>query len=136
MVVTALQTAAHAVFSPIVKGKFKGPNNTELVGTLNGTIKVYSYLYNQAQSGASAPLGTDTILVGYKGGDGETDAGYFYAPYLPVTSTGVMINPLTTKPIVSLMTRYGKVAFTDPLTSLGNSADYYGKINVTNLEFV
>lgn len=136
MIVSVLQSAAKAVFAPAIEGSFKGPNNTMLVGTLNGTIKVYSYLWNQAQPGSSAPLGSDKILVGYKGGNGETDAGYFYCPYVPLMSSGVVVNPVTFQPVVSLMTRYGKVVLTDPTTSLGNSADYYGRINVTNLEFV
>jgi len=136
MIVSVLQSAAKAVFAPAVEGDFKGPNNTELVGTLNGRIKVYSYLWNQAGPGSSSPNGDDKILVGYKGGNGEVDAGYFYAPYVPLMSSGVVVNPVTFQPVVSLMTRYGKVALTDPTTSLGNSADYYGRINVTNLEFL
>ncbi len=136
MIVSALQSATKSVFAPAVEGNFKGPNNTMLVGTLNGSIKVYSYLWNQAQPGSSAPLGADQILVGYKGGNGETDAGYFYAPYIPLMSSGVVVNPVTFQPVISLMTRYARVAFTDPTSSLGNSADYYGKVNVTNLEFV
>lgn len=136
MMVSVLQSAAKSVFAPAVEGSFKGPNNTMLVGTLNGQIKVYSYLWNQAQPGASAPLGSDQILVGYKGGNGETDSGYFYAPYIPLMSSGVVINPVTFQPVVSLMTRYARVAFTDPTSSLGNSADYYGKVNVVNLDFV
>jgi hypothetical protein len=136
MMVSVLQSAAKSVFAPAVEGSFKGPNNTMLVGTLNGTIKVYSYLWNQAQPGTTAPLGTDQILVGYKGGNGETDAGYFYAPYIPLMSSGVVINPVTFQPVISLMTRYARVAFTDPTSSLGNSADYYGKVNVVNLDFV
>lgn len=135
MLVSALQSATKSVFAPAVEGSFKGPNNTMLVGTLNGTIKVYSYLWNQAQPGHSAPLGSDQILVGYKGGNGETDSGYFYSPYIPLMSSGVVINPITFQPVVSLMTRYARVAFTDPTSSLGNSADYYGKLNVVNLEF-
>lgn len=136
MMVSVLQSAAKSVFAPAVEGSFKGPNNTMLVGTLNGQIKVYSYLWNQAQPGASAPLGSDQILVGYKGGNGETDAGYFYAPYIPLMSSGVVINPVTFQPVISLMTRYARVAFTDATSSLGNSADYYGKVNVVNLDFV
>lgn len=136
MMVTVLQAASKAVWTPAVKGDFEGPNNTKLVGTLNGTIKVYSYLWNQAQPGTSAPFGTDRILVGYKGGNGETDSGYFYCPYVPLMSSGVVVNPVTFQPVVSLMTRYGKVVLTDTRTSLGNSADYYGRINVINQEFV
>jgi hypothetical protein len=133
MVVSVLQSAAKSVFAPAVAGSFKGPNNTMLVGTLNGTIKVYSYMWNQV-SGLSAAT-DDTILVGYKGGNGETDTGYFYCPYIPLMSSGTVINPVTFQPVVSMMTRYGKTAFTQTQTSLGNSADYYGKVNVLNFQF-
>jgi len=135
MMLTVLQSAVKSQFAPAIRGSFKGPNNTQLVGTLNGTIKVYSYLWNQTQSTNVGGTGDDTILVGYKGGDGETDSGYFYCPYIPLMSSGVITNPTTFQPVVSLMTRYGKTYFTNPATSLGNSADYYGKINVTNLSF-
>jgi hypothetical protein len=136
MIVSVLQSAARSVFAPAIEGSFKGPNNTMMVGTINGTIKVYSYLWNQAYPGSSAPAGSDTILVGYKGGNSEVDSGYFYCPYVPLQSSGVIMNPVTMQPVISLMTRYGKVVFTDPTTSLGNSADYYGRINVTNMDFV
>lgn len=148
MVVTALQTAAKSVFAPATQGSFKGPNNTMLVGTLNGSIKVYSYLWNNVTSTdvdsvypyANSPTGNvgsgdDTILVGFKGGNGETDTGYFYCPYIPLMSSGTIVNPLTFQPVVSLMTRYGKATFTNSNTSIGNSADYYGKINVSGMSF-
>ena len=147
MVVSVLQSAAKSVFAPAVSGAFKGPNNTMLVGTLNGTIKVYSYLWNSASpaagagswgpsvpTGVASDAGNDEILLGYKGGNGETDAGYFYAPYIPLMSSGVIVNPVTFQPVVSLMTRYGKTSFTDRSTSLGNSRDYYGKIVVNALD--
>jgi len=137
MIVSVLQSAAKSVFAPAIQGSFKGPNNTMLAGTLNGTIKVYTYLWNQSRTTDSMlPIqgtGDDTILVGYKGGNGETDTGYFYCPYIPLMSSGVVINPVTFQPVVSLMTRYGKTTFTNKATSLGNSADYYGKINVTGM---
>lgn len=142
LIVSVLQSAAKSVFAPAIEGSFKGPNNTMLVGTLNGTIKVYSYLFNQAGAGldlgnpGGSPAGAadDVILVGYKGGNGETDTGYFYCPYIPLMSSGVVVNPTTFQPVVSLMTRYGKAVFTQSETSLGNSADYYGKINVVSLD--
>lgn len=142
MIVSVLQSASKSVFAPAVEGSFKGPNNTQLVGTLNGQIKVYSYLWNNTRStdvNSGSVLGqgdgNDTILIGYKGGNGETDAGYFYCPYIPLMSSGVVVNPTTFQPVVSLMTRYGKATFTDATTSLANSADYYGKINVSSLSF-
>ncbi len=134
MVTSMLQTAVKSVFAPALEGSFKGPNNTQLIGTLNGDMKVYSYLWNQAQA-VPGGTGNDTILLGYKGGNSETDAGYFYCPYVPVMSSGVVMNPVTMNPVVGLMTRYGKAVFTDTATSLGNSADYYAKITVTGLSF-
>jgi hypothetical protein len=127
--VGVLQSASRSTFAPAVSGSFKGPNNTMLVGTLNGNIKVYSYMYAHVAAG-----GNDTILVGYKGGNGQSDAGYYYCPYVPLMSSGIVTNPVTFNRAMSLMTRYGKLTFTDTTTSLGNSADYYGKINVTALD--
>lgn len=135
MVITLLQQAGKSVFAPAIEGDFKSPYNTQLAGTLNGQIKVYSYLWNDAQSGTSAPAGSDKLLVGYKGQQSEYYAGYVYAPYIPLMSTGTIMNPVTMQPVVSLMTRYAKGVFTDQTTSLGNSADYYGKINLSNITF-
>ncbi len=135
MIVSVLQTASKSVFAPAIEGQFKSPNNNYLAGTLNGVIKVYSYIWDQALPGTSSPAGTDKILIGYKGGNGELDAGYFYCPYIPLMSSGVVMNPVTFQPVVSLMTRYGKAIFTDTTSSLGNSADYYGKLSVINIDF-
>ena len=143
LMVSVLQSAAKSVFAPAVEGSFKGPNNTMMVGTLNGQIKVYSYLWNQAGAGlvlGGVPGGSptdsvdDVMLIGYKGGNGETDSGYFYCPYIPLMSSGVIVHPTTFQPVVSLMTRYGKAIFVNAETSLGNSSDYYGKIKVEALD--
>ena len=128
LVASVLQSAAKSVWSPAVAGSFEGPNNTKLIGTLNGSIKVYTYIYHDT--------GTEPVLIGYKGGSGEMDTGYFYCPYIPLMSSNVIIDPATYNPQVSLMTRYGKATFTNTSTSLGNSADYYGRINVANLTFM
>lgn len=128
LVVSILQSASKSVFAPAVQGSFEGPSNTKLVGTLNGSIKVYTYIYHDT--------GTEPILLGFKGGSGEMDSGYFYCPYVPLMSSGVVVDPNTFNPHVSLMTRYGKATFTNTATSLGNSADYYGRISVANLSFM
>ena len=128
LVLSVLQSAAKSVFAPAVSGSFEGPNNTKLVGTLNGNIKVYTYIYMDQ--------GTEPILLGFKGGNGELDAGYFYCPYVPLQSSGTVIDPNTFNTHVSLATRYGKATFTNTATSLGNSADYYGRISVANLSFI
>ena len=128
LVASVLQSASKSVFAPAVAGSFVGPNDTKLIGTLNGSIKVFSYIYHDA--------GTEPVLLGFKGGSGEMDSGYFYCPYIPLMSSGVVVDPNTFNPHVALMTRYGKATFTSTTTSLGNSADYYGRIAVSNLTFV
>lgn len=128
LVASVLQSASRSVFAPAVQGTFESPTNTRMIGTLNGTIKVYSYVYHSA--------GTEPIVVGYKGGNGEIDTGYFYCPYIPLMSSNVVTDPNTYNPQISLMTRYGKATFTNTAESLGNSADYYGRITVANLSFI
>jgi hypothetical protein len=143
-IVSVLQSAAKSVFAPAASGSFEGPNNTRLVGTLNGTIKVYSFLFNasfgtvaagSANSGG-ASASSEIVVVGYKGGNGETDSGYFYCPYVPLMTSNVVVDPTTYNNQLMVMTRYGKVTFVQNTTSLANSADYYGKVVVNNLTFV
>lgn len=143
-VVSVLQSAAKSVFAPAVSGSFVGPNNTMLVGVLNGTIKVYSFLFNASfgpvaagtvpNGGATAT--SDVVLVGYKGGGGETDTGYFYCPYVPLMTSNTVVDPNTYNNQLMVMTRYGKVTFVSNASSLANSADYYGKVVVNNLTFL
>ena len=143
-IVSVLQSAAKSVFAPAVAGSFEGPNNTRLAGTLNGTIKVYSFLFNASfgtvAQGSAVPGGatasSDIVVVGFKGGTGETDSGYFYCPYVPLMTSNTVVDPSTYNNQLMVMTRYGKVTFTSNATSLANSADYYGKIVVNNLTFM
>lgn len=143
-VVSVLQSAAKSVFAPAVSGSFEGPNNTRLVGVMNGTIKVYSFLFNAsfgAVAAASpvpggATASSDVVLVGYKGGPGETDSGYFYCPYIPLMTSNTVVDPATYNNQLAVLTRYGKATFTSSATSLANSADYYGKVVVNNLTFL
>lgn len=127
-VATILQSASRSVFAPAVQGSFDSPTGTRLIGTLNGTIKVYSYNYFDQ--------GTEPVVVGYKGGNSELDAGYFYCPYIPLVQSGVIQDPATYNPQTMISTRYGKATFVSTSTSLGNSADYYGRVEVSNLTFV
>ena len=48
-------------------------------------------------------------MVGYKGDNGESDTGYVYAPYMPVMTSGVVVDSDTFQPVIRLMTRAGKV---------------------------
>jgi len=69
--------------------------------------------------------------MGYKGS--EIDTGYFYLPYIPLASSGVVRNPETGDHRILMRTRYGLKAFTDSTKSLGNSADYYARADISNL---
>jgi hypothetical protein len=144
LITSILQSASKSVFAPAVSGSFDSPTGNKLVGTMNGQMKVYSYNWglndawgfgpaNEANTAVGA-TGED-ILIGYKGGSSELDTGYFYCPYVPLMSTGVVMDANTFMPAVSLMTRYGKATFVNAMTSLGNSADYYARIRVTNVAF-
>ena len=143
-IVSVLQSASKSVFAPAVSGSFEGPNNTRLVGTLNGTIKVYSFLFNASFGAAAASASvtggataaSDVVLVGFKGGQGETDTGYFYCPYVPLMTSNTVVDPNTYNNQLMVMTRYGKATFTSNATSLAQSSDYYGKIVVSNLSFL
>lgn len=142
LITSVLQSGSKSVFNPQVSGSFSDPTGNKMVGTLNGQMKVYSYNWglNDAWSlggGANTATGAtgEDILIGYKGGSSELDTGYFYCPYVPLMSTGVVMDANTFMPAVSLRTRYGKATFTSAGSSLGNSADYYSRIRVTNVSF-
>ena len=122
---TVLQSATTSAFARTTEGTFEAPTNTKFVGTLNGAMKVYVDGYaNDSQS----------VLVGYKGSS-EADAAAFYCPYIPLMSSGVVLDPSTFEPVVSFMTRYGYVELTNTSSSLGNAGDYVGEISVANLSF-
>ena len=122
---TVLQSATTSAFARTTEGTFEAPTNTKFVGTLNGAMKVYVDGYaNDNQS----------VLVGYKGSS-EADAAAFYCPYIPLMSSGVVLDPSTFEPVVSFMTRYGYVELTNTASSLGNAGDYVGEISVANLSF-
>jgi len=74
------------------------------------------------------------VLVGYKGSS-ETDAASFYCPYIPLMSSGVVLDPSTFEPKVSFLTRYGYAELTASNSSFGNSADYLGEVTISNLSF-
>jgi hypothetical protein len=122
---TVLQSASTSTFARTTEGSFEAPTNTKFVGTLNGTIRVFADNY--------AADGTD-VLVGYKGSS-ETDAPAFYCPYIPLMSTGPVMDPATFEPVVSFMTRYGYKELTNTASSLGNAADYVDAITLSNVAF-
>jgi Major capsid protein Gp23 len=119
---TILQSATTSAFARTTEGTFEAPTNTKFVGTLNGAMKIYVNSY--------ASDSTD-VLIGYKG-TSESDAAAFYCPYIPLMSSGVVLDPSTFEPVVSFMTRYGYVELNNTASSLGNAADYLGKVAITN----
>jgi hypothetical protein len=124
---TVLQSATTSAFARTTEGPFEAPTNTKFVGTLNNTVRVF---VDQYASDATP------VLVGYKG-EGEIDAAAFYCPYIPLMSSGTVLDPATFEPTVSFMTRYGYVELNNQASSLGNAADYLAKIDVNagNLSF-
>jgi len=122
---TVLQSATTSAFARSTEGTFEAPTNTKFVGTLNGTMRVFCDSY---------AADTTAVLVGYKGSS-ETDAPAFYCPYVPLMSSGVVLDPSTFEPVVSFMTRYGYIELTNTASSFGNAGDYVGEIAVSNLSF-
>ena len=122
---TVLQSATTSAFARTTEGTFEAPTNTKFVGTLNGAMRVFVNSYATDAS---------PVLVGYKGSS-EADAAAFYCPYIPLMSSGVVLDPSTFEPVVSFMTRYGFVELTNTASSFGNAADYVGEIAVQNLSF-
>jgi hypothetical protein len=122
---TILQSATTSAFARTTEGTFEAPTNTKMVGTLNSAMKVYVDSY----AGDTTP-----VLVGYKGSS-EADAPAFYCPYIPLMSSGTVLDPSTFEPVVSFMTRYGYIELTNTASSFGNAGDYVGEIAVANLTF-
>jgi hypothetical protein len=124
---TILQSATTSAFARTTEGVFEAPTNTKFVGTLNNSMRVY---VDQYASDATP------VLIGYKGN--EMDAAAFYCPYVPLTSSGVVIDPNTMEPVVSFMTRYGYIELSNTASSLGNAADFLGlvAIDTATLSFI
>jgi hypothetical protein len=122
---TILQSATTSAFARTTEGTFEAPTNTKFVGTLNGAMRIYVDSYASD---------TTPVLIGYKGSS-ETDAAAFYCPYVPLMSSGVVLDPATFEPVVGFMTRYGYVELTNTASSLGNAADYLGKVDIGAVNF-
>ena len=122
---TVLQSATTSAFARTTEGTFEAPTNTKFVGTLNGAMRVYVDGYASD---------TQAVLVGYKGSS-EADAAAFYCPYIPLMSSGVVLDPATFEPVVGFMTRYGYIELSNTASSLGNAADYLEEVGISNLSF-
>jgi len=125
LALTLLQSATTSAFARTTEGSFEAPTNTKMVGTLNNAMKVYVNTYAADNS---------DVLVGYKGSS-ESDAAAFYCPYIPLMSSGVVLDPTSFEPVVSFMTRYGYVELNNTASSLGNAADYLANVSIANVTF-
>jgi hypothetical protein len=124
---TILQSATTSAFARSTEGTFEAPTNTKFVGTLNSAMRVYVNAYASDNT---------SVLIGYKGSS-EADAAAFYCPYIPLMSSGVVLDPSTFEPVVGFLTRYGYVELSNTASSLGNAQDYLGTVTVdsTTLKF-
>ncbi|HWY35736.1 MAG TPA: hypothetical protein VNX68_13910 [Nitrosopumilaceae archaeon] len=86
----------------------------EKVGTLQGRYTVYRDPYAPASS----------ILIGHKG-NSILEAGYIYAPYVPMQLTAAMQDPRDFKNVRGIITRYAKKMILNR---------YYGKITVDGIQ--
>jgi hypothetical protein len=124
---TILQSATTSAFARTTEGTFEAPTNTKFVGTLNGSMRVYVDAYLADTTAQN----DNQVLIGYKG-PSEADAAAFYCPYIPLMSSGVVLDPATFEPVVGFMTRYGYVELRNTASSLGNAADYLSKVAITS----
>jgi hypothetical protein len=122
---TILQSATTSAFARTTEGTFEAPTNTKFVGTLNGAMKIYVDSYKADTDN------NNQVLIGYKGSS-EADAAAFYCPYIPLMSSGVVLDPVTFEPVVGFLTRYGYVELSNTANSLGNAADYLGKVAINS----
>jgi len=86
----------------------------EKIGSVAGRYQVYRDPYFPANK----------ILIGHKG-KSLLDAGYIYAPYVPLQLTPTMYNPFSMTPIKGIMTRYAK--------KMVNNR-YFGVITVSGIQ--
>jgi len=126
---TILQSATTSAFARTTEGTFEAPTNTKFVGTLNGSLRVYVDAY--LPDSGTQTIQDNQVLIGYKGSS-EADAAAFYCPYIPLMSSGVVLDPATFEPVVGFLTRYGYVELTNTASSLGNAADYLGKVSINS----
>jgi hypothetical protein len=121
---TVLQSARTSAFARTTEGNFTAPTNTQFVGTLNSTMRVFVDNY---------AADNEVVLLGLK--NSETEAAAYYCPYIPLMSTGIVMDPETFTPTTGFMTRYGYLELTNAANSLGNAADFVSTIGVSNLRF-
>ena len=133
-VASALQMAGVLDYSPALQNNLTvDDTSTTFAGVLNGKYKVYIDPYT-GNGGANPQF----FVVGYKGAS-ATDAGLFYAPYVPLQMMRA-VDPNSFQPKIAFQTRYGMVA--NPFSQGANAVTgaltpnanvYFRKVRVNNL---
>ena len=133
-VASALQMAGVLEYSPALQNNLTiDDTSTTFAGVLNGKYKVYIDPYT-GNGGANPQF----FVVGYKGAS-ATDAGLFYAPYVPLQMMRA-VDPNSFQPKIAFQTRYGMVA--NPFSQGANAVTgaltpnanvYFRKVRVNNL---
>lgn len=119
-VIVALKNAANTSYVPMDMSGYN-VSSSAMVGTYAG---LPVYVDNAAT--------TDYYLLGLKASDTET--GLIYSPYISLASSGIITNPETFDKRIGVRTRYALTDFTDPALSLANSADFYGRAAIQDLQ--
>ena len=96
-------------------------------GSVGGKIKIYH----------DPTYPEDELLMGYKG-SGVLETGYMHCPYLPITATPTLYDPLNGDPSKIFYTRYSKtvkengVGLTKPKSVILNGEYQYGRMILKN----
>lgn len=135
-VASAMQMAGVLDYTPALAANANlnvDDTSTTFAGVLNGKYKVYIDPYT-ANGGANPQY----FVMGYKGAS-ATDAGLFYAPYVPLQMMRA-VDSNSFQPKIAFQTRYGLVA--NPFSTGANAVSgaltadsnvYFSKVRVTNL---
>ena len=133
-VASALQMAGVLDYAPSLQNNLTvDDTSTTFAGVLNGKYKVYIDPYT-GNGGANPQF----FVVGYKGAS-ATDAGLFYAPYVPLQMMRA-VDPNSFQPKIAFQTRYGMVA--NPFSQGANAVTgaltpnanvYFRKVRVNNI---
>lgn len=97
--VAALQQFLKSFWTPVDAPADRALQQVAFVGERD--VRVYQTVCPKFTS----DTGFD-VLVGYKGSS-DTDAGFFYCPYVTLILSSMMIDPVTFNPAIPLLTRNG-----------------------------
>jgi len=111
----------HSEFSAAPEEIAKNQSGVRYAGLLNKGIKIY------VDPWASD---NDAVLVGYLGNN--MDTGVVFCPYIPLMSSGVVLDPATFEPVVSFLTRYGWYEMMPRSNCTSQATDYYGLVEFSD----